>query len=102
MVSKSCTWEHSEGKTLDLRTTSTSIENLRQTQSFGFYAICARHENQDFTGRCYCSIRLRETSQRGCVERTGEPDVLSFAHGILARAGARAAADGENSGVGEA
>jgi hypothetical protein len=40
--------------------------------------------------------RLREKSQRDVSNWTGEHDVLSYAHGILARAGARAAANREN------
>src|ERR1700742_4951930 len=40
--------------------------------------------------------RLREFNRNGIEERLGWRDVFSASHGILARAGARAAAKGEN------
>jgi hypothetical protein len=40
--------------------------------------------------------RLREFNRNGIEKRLGWRDVFSASHGILARAGARAAAKGEN------
>src|SRR5713226_8678075 len=89
-----------------------SIENLHRIKSVGFFANSRRFKfnantcdlsttvSQGLIARSTATVC--EASQRNQKGRQGSRDVFSASHGILARAGARAAAQRENAGIRQA
>ena len=76
-----------------------SIENLHRIKSCGFFANFRRFNLNANT--CDLSTAVSQTddcgiNRNGTKRRPGSRDVFSASHGILARAGARAAAEGED------
>src|SRR5665213_1660579 len=75
-----------------------SIENLHRIKTSGFFAnfrIFNLNANTCDLSTAVSQERLRDRSQENDERRPGLRNVLSASHGILARAGARAVAQGQ-------
>lgn len=83
-----------------IKATPPSIENLRRIESFGLLAMFRRIElnaNTCDLSTAASKARRREINAAGPKKRRpGSRNVFSASHGVLARAGARAVAEGQD------